>query len=63
VKNVATFLCSLLAFLGVETSAQPTVISPDTGQVFACTLRDGKTMDDLWSSLEALAEFTPSQDP
>lgn len=63
-KKAALLICSLLTFLGLRVEAQ-TAISPDVGQIFGCTLRDGRTMDNLWASMDALAKLSsqPSAQP
>lgn len=62
-KKAALLVCSLLMFVGIRVEAQ-IALSPDVGQIFGCTLADGKTMENVWSSLEALAKIeTPSQAP
>jgi hypothetical protein len=52
----------LLACAGLGAAEQPLVLSPAAGQIFGCTLAEGKTMDNVWSSLEALAKFPRGQD-
>jgi hypothetical protein len=62
-KKAALLLCSLLGCTGLGAAEQPLVLSPDAGQVFACTLAEGKTMDNVWVSMDALAKFPREQDP
>jgi hypothetical protein len=49
--------------VAASAAAPATVLSPGAGQIFACTLPEGKTMQDVWSTLDELAKFPRNKDP
>ncbi len=54
-KRLTAIVCSLYACVALAAEAPPQSPPPGYTQVFACTLRDGKTMDDLWATMESFA--------
>src|SRR5512139_3422991 len=59
----SVILLTAIGFFATDTNAQEAP-APQIVNAFACKLNEGKTMDNVWSTLESLAKMNiPSQSP